>query len=106
MAEPDNDRTPKPPDDYKLAESRRWMKYIFVGKLFLLPILVLTSAGYFLDRLLHLAVGFSVLGLISGFFLGMWLLIRTERALIQEADEQRAEKLRQESGEPDDPGEE
>jgi len=75
---------PKEPDEHKLGEPRIWMKYIVVGKLFILPVMVLSTGGYFLDRLIGVAAGFSVLGLITGFCLGMWMLVRVEKALVRE----------------------
>ena len=75
---------PPMPEEHKLSEPRRWMKYIVVGKLFIIPIMILTAGGYFLDRLIGFHVGFSVLGLITGFCLGMWLLVRVEKALVKE----------------------
>jgi len=75
---------PSEPQEHKLSEPRVWMKYIVVGKLFILPIMVLSTGGYFLDKLIGVAAGFSVLGLITGFCLGMWMLIRVEKALVKE----------------------
>jgi F0F1-type ATP synthase assembly protein I len=66
------------------TDRRPWLQYSVAGKAFILPLLVLMGLGWLLDRLTGLFPGFSVLGAIVGFFLGLWILIRIERRLVEQ----------------------
>lgn len=71
-------------------DRKPWLQYSVAGKAFILPVLVLMGLGWLLDRWTGLYPGFSVLGAIVGFFLGLWILIRIEKRLVdQEAQRHR-----------------
>ncbi len=66
------------------SDRRHWLGYSMAGKGFILPLLVLMGVGYLLDRLTGLLPGFTVLGAVVGFFLGLYLLLRVERRLVED----------------------
>jgi F0F1-type ATP synthase assembly protein I len=89
------------------TDRRPWLQYSVAGKAFILPLLVLMGVGWLLDRWTGLFPGFSVLGAIVGFFLGLWILVRIERRLVEQEQHRRAGRSGQEdedSSGPEGPG--
>ena len=81
------------------SDRRQWLQYSMVGKLFILPVLALMGGGWLLDRATGLTPGFTVLGAIVGFFLGLYLLLRVERRLVDdEKKRQQQRKTRTDRG--------
>ncbi len=70
-------------------DRKPWLQYSVAGKAFILPVLVLMGLGWLLDRWTGLYPGFSVLGAIVGFFLGLWILIRIEKRLVDQETQRR-----------------
>lgn len=64
-------------------DRRDWLGYAMAGKGFILPVILLMGAGYLLDRLTGLLPGLTVLGAVIGFFIGLYLLIRLQRRLVE-----------------------
>jgi F0F1-type ATP synthase assembly protein I len=84
-------------------DRKPWLQYSVAGKAFILPVLVLMGLGWLLDTWTGLYPGFSVLGAIVGFFLGLWILIRIEKRLVdQETQHHLRRSTTEKSASPDD----
>jgi F0F1-type ATP synthase assembly protein I len=75
---------PAPQKPEQDTDRRPWLQYSVAGKAFIFPLLVLMGLGWLLDSWLGLFPGFTVLGAVSGFFIGLWILIRIEKRLVEQ----------------------